>query len=231
MTRKTYREIFETHDGREASKWDHYFDIYDTYFSRFRGQPITMMEIGVGQGGSLEIWRDYFGPKARIIGVDINPDCLAFAGDGIEIIIGDQGDREFMNSIAQKVGPFDIILDDGSHQMEDLRASFLTLFGSVNAGGLYVTEDLHTCYWPNFGGGHRTKGSFLEDLKGVIDHMHAYYSMDQEKFPMTSFTLTVKAVHFHDSVAVIEKTLPHFGGPHANVPRQVSSKTRTGSTP
>ena len=205
METGTYRELFEAHDGRVARKWDHYFEIYDAYLTKLRGQPVTMMEIGVGDGGSLELWRKYLGPDARLVGVDINPYCRQFSGDGIEIFIGDQGDRNFMRSIAEEVGPFDIILDDGSHIMNDLRASFLALFGSVKPGGLYIAEDLHTCYWPDYGGGHRSENSFMEDLKGVIDHMHAFHSIDHEEFTVSSFTLTVKAMHFYDSIAVIEK--------------------------
>jgi hypothetical protein len=226
MTGKTYREIFEAHDGREANKWDHYFEIYDTYLTRFRDLPVTMMEIGVDEGGSLELWRKYLGPDSRIVGVDINPNCRDLGGDGIDIFIGDQGDRKFMASIAEQVGPFDIVLDDGSHRMEDLRASFITLFRTLKAGGLYIAEDLHTCYWPSHGGGHRQKGTFIEDLKGVIDDLHAFHSPDIEEFRITSFTLAVKAVHFHDSIAVIEKTELWDETGAVSVPKQVTTGGR-----
>ena len=208
MTQKTYRELFEAHAGRDVTKWDHYFELYDRYLGPFRDRPITMMEIGVGYGGSLELWRAFLGPHAKLVGIDINPGCKAYGGEGIEIFIGDQGNPDFMRDVAEKTGPFDIILDDGSHLMGDLRSSFLTLFGAVKPGGLYIAEDLHTCYWRKFGGGHRVPESFLEDLKGVIDHMHACHSEDPETFAVSSFTLTVKGMYFHDSMAVIEKTMP-----------------------
>jgi SAM-dependent methyltransferase len=206
MTVDTYRELFEAHEGRAVRKWDHYFEIYDRYLSEFRGKPVTMLEIGVADGGSLELWRKFLGPEARLIGLDIDPRCLARAGDGIEIFIGDQGDPEYLKSLAEKVGPFDIILDDGSHRMEDLRTSFLTLFKSLTPGGVYLAEDLHTCYWPKYGGGRQRKGTFIENLKSVIDDIHALHSEDVQDFRIGWFTLTVKAMHFHDSVAVIEKT-------------------------
>jgi hypothetical protein len=131
-----------------------------------------------------------------------------------------------MRDVAARTGPFDIILDDGSHRMEDLKSSFLTLFGSVKPDGLYMAEDLHTCYWPNYGGGHRVPGTFLEELKGVIDHMHAFHSRDRDNFWVTSFTLTVKAMHFHDSIAVIEKTDPSHDDGVAEVPKPVFSGRR-----
>lgn len=212
MPQSTYRELFEAHTGRHVTKWDHYFELYDRYLGPFRDRPITMLEIGVGLGGSLELWRAFLGPRAKLIGVDIDPACEAFGGDGIEILIGDQGDPDFMRGVAEKIGPFDVVLDDGSHRMEDLKASFLTLFGAVKPGGLYMAEDLHTCYWRKYGGGHRVPGSFLEDLKGVIDHMHAFHSEDPKTFAVSSFTLTVKGLHFHDSIAVIEKTMPWENG-------------------
>ena len=70
--------IIATHAGHVVNKWKHYFEIYDRHLSRFRDREITVLEIGVAGGGSLEIWRKYFGPKAKIVGLDINPDCSRF---------------------------------------------------------------------------------------------------------------------------------------------------------
>ena len=82
-------------EGRGIWKWRHYFDVYEKHFSRFRGQEVHVLEIGVYSGGSLEMWRDYFGPQARIHGVDIEPACRSYANDAVQIHIGDQTDRGF----------------------------------------------------------------------------------------------------------------------------------------
>lgn len=223
MTTETYRELFEAHEGRVVSKWNHYFEIYDQYLAKYRGKPVKMLEIGVADGGSLQLWRKFLGPNARLVGLDIDPRCLARAEDGIQIEIGDQGDPEYLKSLAERAGPFDIILDDGSHRMEDLQNSFLTLFKSLTPSGIYLAEDLHTCYWPEYGGGYRKKGTFVENLKSMIDDIHALHSLDTEEFQIGWFTLTVKAMHFHDSIAVVEKTELWDEKGKVDVPRQVAA--------
>jgi 23S rRNA U2552 (ribose-2'-O)-methylase RlmE/FtsJ len=96
-------------------KWQKYFDVYDIIFKKFRKKKITFVEVGVLNGGSLEIWKKYFHPKSRIIGIDLNPKCKKFQKSGIEIIIGDQSDENFWNKFYKKVGKIDILLDDGGH--------------------------------------------------------------------------------------------------------------------
>ncbi len=99
-------------------KWNHYFEIYDRHFRQFRGQEVHLLEIGVYSGGSLDMWRDYFGSKAVIYGVDIEPACRIYEKDGVKIFIGDQGDRSFWREFRRKVPTLDIVIDDGSHQSE-----------------------------------------------------------------------------------------------------------------
>lgn len=98
------RDYFEANRGRLIHKWIHYFDIYHRHFASYRGRPITLVEFGVFHGGSLQMWKQYFGPQARIVGVDINPDCASLAEEQVEIRIGDQSDREFLRSLAADVG-------------------------------------------------------------------------------------------------------------------------------
>jgi hypothetical protein len=99
-------------EGNGIWKWSHYFDIYDRHFAQFRGEEVHVLEIGVYSGGSLEMWRDYFGPKARIYGVDIEPACRAYESDSVKIFIGDQGDRQFWHEFRGKVPALDIVIDD-----------------------------------------------------------------------------------------------------------------------
>ena len=97
--------IAATHTGNVVNKWKHTFEICDRYFSRFRNRDIALLEIGVAGGGSLEIWRRYFGPKARIIGIDINPACTRFEAPGTKIFIGSQGERSFLKAVAADAAP------------------------------------------------------------------------------------------------------------------------------
>src|SRR3978361_226029 len=95
----------------------HYFDIYHRHFAAYRGKPITVVEFGVSHGGSLQMWKKYFGRSARIIGVDIDPRCALLGGPGVEVVIGNQEDREFLKQLRERVGPIDGLTEDGGHTM------------------------------------------------------------------------------------------------------------------
>jgi hypothetical protein len=82
-------------EGRGIWKWDHYFDVYHRHFERFRNTDVHILEIGILSGGSLEMWRDYFGPRCHVYGVDVEEACLRYASDSIQVFIGDQADRDF----------------------------------------------------------------------------------------------------------------------------------------
>ena len=195
---------FKSNPGRAIEKWEHYFDVYHRHFDRFRGRPITILEIGVCHGGSLQMWRQYFGPQARIVGVDVDPRA-AFEEPGIEVIIGDQGDRRFLRELVARYGTFDIVIDDGGHTMAQQYVSLEELFPSVKEDGVYLVEDTHTSYWTDYGGGFRNPHSFIELTKRLIDLLHAYHSRDSHSFVPTGFTGAVGSLHFYDSIVVIER--------------------------
>ncbi len=113
----------ESIDGR-CHKWRHYFEIYERYLAAFRNTPCVYLEIGVSQGGSLEIMRRYLGRDARIIGVDVSPDCKRLEQHGFEIMIGDQADTRFLRELAAHIGAADIIIDDGGHTPDQQITSF-----------------------------------------------------------------------------------------------------------
>jgi 23S rRNA U2552 (ribose-2'-O)-methylase RlmE/FtsJ len=117
-------KYFENNPGNLIHKWMHYFEIYDRHFSRFRNKEVYIVEIGVFHGGSLQMWRDYFGANATIYGVDINNECKKFEYERIKILIGDQGDKSFLKTLKEQCPRIDILLDDGSHQMEHLKTTF-----------------------------------------------------------------------------------------------------------
>jgi hypothetical protein len=197
--------FFKQNTGRLIHKWHHYFEIYDRHFARFRGQPVQIVEFGVSQGGSLALWRDYFGPQAQIVGVDINPHCKAFEAPGVRIEIGDQEDRAFLRRLAASLPPVDILIDDGGHTMQQQICTFEELFAKVAPSGVYLIEDLHTSYWPQWGGGVRRKGSFIEYSKDFIDRIHAWHSKQPQQLAVSEFTRSVHSLHYYDSVLVIEK--------------------------
>lgn len=195
---------FENNNGRLIHKWMHYFEIYDRHFSRFRDREIVIMEIGVFQGGSLQMWKNYFGPKAKIIGVDINPDCKQLEEENIQIFIGSQSDRAFLRELKRQVPKVDILLDDGGHTMKQQIVSFEELFSHIKDDGVYLCEDLHTSYWLRFGGGHKRMGSFIEFSKNYIDKINAWHS-EESSLKVDEFTRSAASMHYYDSILVIEK--------------------------
>ncbi|WP_088890484.1 glycosyltransferase [Leptolyngbya ohadii] len=196
---------FESNDKRLIHKWTHYFEIYDRHFSRFRNTDVCILEIGVYHGGSLQMWRNYFGPYAKIIGVDIDPRCKELEEEGIEIIIGDQEDREFLASLRSKLPPVDILIDDGGHTMRQQIITFEELFPLVKEDGVYLCEDLHTSYWQEYGGGYRNPNSFIEYSKAFIDQINAWHSCDPGSFRVNDVTRSAYCLHFYTSVLVIDK--------------------------
>jgi hypothetical protein len=197
-------KYFRNNKKNLIHKWTHYFEIYEKHFSRFRGKDVVILEIGVFQGGSLQMWQNYFGEKAQIFGIDIDPKCKIFEEENIKIFIGSQSDRVFLNEIKNAIPMVDILIDDGGHTMKQQIASFEELFDHIKDDGVYLCEDLHTSYWRKFGGGYKRKNTFIEYSKNFIDYLHAFHSK-QKKLKVNSFTRSVNSIHYYDSVIVIEK--------------------------
>jgi hypothetical protein len=198
------RRHFEQNDGRLIHKWMHYFTIYERHFGPYRRRRPVVLEIGVSQGGSLQMWRRYFGRRSTIIGVDIDERVAALEEPGVHIRVGDQSDTDFLRSLADEWGPFDIVIDDGSHIPQHQRASMEALWEHLKIGGVYLVEDLHTSYWPEYGGGLRVEPSFIEWVKARIDDVNAYHSR-QPEFEATNWTRSIAGIHLYDSVAVFDK--------------------------
>lgn len=158
-----------------AHKWHHYFQAYEDVMSEWRVKPIRMLEIGVYKGGSLRMWRDYLHAQSIIVGIDIDPQCARFAdeGRGVFVRVGDQSDPNFLSKVATEFGPFDVILDDGSHLPSHMIESFKCLFpNALKCGGIYLAEDVHTNFWKS----HRDRSYTFVDLsKDLVDFMHSAY--------------------------------------------------------
>jgi hypothetical protein len=198
-------KYFESNTGSLIHKWMHYFDIYDRHFARFRGQDVHVLEIGVSHGGSLQMWRDYFGKSAKIYGADINPFCKNFETENTKIFIGDQSDKKFLQHLKNEIPRLDILIDDGGHLANQQIATFEILFPHVSPNGVYLCEDLHTSYWDDWGGGVGKKGTFIEYSKRLIDQVNAWHSREPRKLDVNDFTRSTFGLSFYDSVLVIEK--------------------------
>jgi len=146
------------------------------------------------------MWKRYLGPHVQIVGIDINPECSEFAEDQVAVRIGDQRDENFLSEILREFGPPDVVLDDGSHRMADVVGSFQYLYPRLDRNGVYMVEDMHTAYWPQFGGGLGTKGSFIELCKHLVDELNG-----QHFNGVTDFTRSTMSMHFYDSIVVFER--------------------------
>lgn len=186
--------IAEAHtDGPGIYKWEHYFDIYDRHLSRFRGQDVRLLEIGVAGGGSLGMWREYLGPSAQICGIDVDAECKRFEGNGIEVVIGDQGNPAFWDSFLHSHEAIDIVIDDGGHQPEQQAVTLEALLPSISPGGVYVCEDIHGPFQP-----------FHAFLDGLTRPLSAV-GVAGETTTRNSLQCQVTSVHRYPILAVIEK--------------------------
>ncbi|HTB32156.1 MAG TPA: class I SAM-dependent methyltransferase [Bacteroidia bacterium] len=197
-------KYFRENPGRLIHKCVQYFDVYERYFSKYRGKEAVVLEIGVSHGGSLQMWKNYFGDKVKIYGIDINPECKKFEEENIKIFIGSQSDRNFLKTIKSQIPLIDILIDDGGHTMQQQIITFEEMYSHVKSDGIYLCEDLHTSYWLKYGGGHKRKGTFVEYSKNFIDKINAQYS-EQSSLKADSFTKSVRGLHYYNGMLVIEK--------------------------
>ncbi|SDF43410.1 class I SAM-dependent methyltransferase [Desulfovibrio legallii] len=198
-------ENFLSNKGNLIHKWKYYFPAYERHFHEYINKSIVFFEIGVSKGGSLDLWTRYFGPLATIVGIDIDPSCVKFDNRFHKVRIGDQSDKKFLQSLIEEFGRPDIVIDDGSHKMHDMRNSFLYLFPLLNNNGVYLVEDLHTCYWPDWGGGLKKPGTFIEFCKELLDILHAQHNGIQ--IPPTHCFESIFSMTFYDSLVFFEKKL------------------------
>jgi hypothetical protein len=195
--------FFLNNGDKRIHKWVHYFDIYERHFERFRGRKPVMLEIGVMGGGSLAMWKEYFGPDCKIIGLDINPECGQHANEGIDIFIGSQDDPDVIAQITEKYPQIDIVIDDGSHLSRHMVKTFELIYNHISSNGVYLIEDTHANYWPNWEGGLRKEGTFMEFSKAKVDELNAIHT--NGALAPTALTLSTDSIAFYDSVVVFEK--------------------------
>lgn len=193
-------EVFYSHTGRFSYKWKHYFDYYDRHLGRFVGKKFNLLEIGTHCGGSLQIWKKYFGPGVKVVGIDIDP-RTKFEEPQIFTEIGSQSDPKFLSMICQKYGPFDVIVDDGSHLQQDIMSSFAFLYPKLADGGVYVVEDTHTSLWSEYNGGIKNPNNFVEIASRFAMDVNREFA--QEHYPISIPDL--KEICFYNSMIFLEK--------------------------
>lgn len=217
----TYKEIYFLHDENISDKWTNYFDIYDDYFRRYIGMSADALEIGIQNGGNLQILNKYL-KNATIYGVDIDPNInnLQLA-DNITVFNFNITDKQSIKDYLKEL-QFDIIIDDGSHICSDIITTFKLLFSKVKPGGVFLIEDLHTSYWKSHGGSYLGKDSAIEFFKKFADLLNLYHINDiQFEKNISNSDLYIfqwlGSVSFHDSVVVIRKLLTPRFNPYKRV--------------
>ena len=197
------RELFSKGENF-SSKHEKYFDVYEEYFSKYKGKNIIFVEIGIFNGGSLKIWKEYFGPNAKIIGIDINPECKKFEEDNIDVHIGNQSDPRFWDDFFNQVGNVDIILDDGGHTNLDQIITTIKCVDKINDDGVLMVEDTHSSYIELYNSSE--KFSFINFAKKIIDDVNYTFPFNIKKKTKFNYSLNsyIYSSHFYESIVVFK---------------------------
>lgn len=187
-------------------KWRHYFPVYERHFEPWVDRAVTMLEIGVSKGGSLKMWQRYFGPYSTIIGIDIDRRCAKYESPGIHVRIGDQSDPVFLAALIDEFGVPDVVLDDGSHQMSHMRATFEFFYPQMASDSVYIVEDLHSAYLEEYGGGTFSDTNFFTYSRQGIEQMNKHWS--RQEVPTNPIFENTRSIAFYDSLVCFEKGRP-----------------------
>ncbi|WP_208322445.1 hypothetical protein [Mumia sp. ZJ430] len=196
-----------------TDKWGthRYTPHYERHFAPLRDQPINLLEIGIGgyarkgRGGkSLRMWKHFF-RHAQVVGLDLQ-DKSFVDGERITTYQGSQADPAVLQRILDEVGELTIVIDDGSHRSEHVRATFAYLFPRLANGGLYAIEDTQTSYWPERGGSEDLADptTTMALVKSLVDGLN-YEEFVDESYEPTYTDLHVVAVHCYHNLVIIEK--------------------------
>ena len=175
-------------EGPGVWKWRHYFDVYERHFAKFIGRQVHVVEVGIFSGGSLPMWREYFGEQCQIYGVDIEPACRVYEQAGISVFIGDQSDPAFWKTFCQRVPVVDVLIDDGGHEPRQQIATLKGILPHIRPGGVYICEDIHGAFHPFH--------SFIDGLCRPLNETNT---------EPTPFQQHVRSVHRYPFATVIEK--------------------------
>lgn len=185
--------------GSHIDKPESYLEVYTELFKDLREKELNILEIGVQFGGSVKMLERYF-PNSHITGIDNNLDRNNYTGERITLINGDQSDEDFLNTLE----PFDIIIDDGGHQMSQQQTSFKVLYPKLKEKGIYIIEDLHTSYWGPFIDIEPTTIDFLKTLLDTVNRSGITNSRSNKK-DLDYPKYEINSISFHPSLCVIKK--------------------------
>ena len=221
MTKNTLEQLYEQHVGKVSHKWSSYLNEYNRIFSVYRDQSINILELGIQNGGSLEIWANYFPSANKLVGCDIDHNCaqLKYTDPRIAVVIGDANSDLTQLAIIEHAPAFDLIIDDASHRSSDIVKSFNRYFPKLINKGIYVVEDLHCSYWQEFEGGLYDPFSaitFFKRLADTINYEHWGIKKDRvdiflgfcEKYDFMMDEKTLEDIHsieFVNSMCIIRK--------------------------
>ncbi len=182
-------------------KWNNYFEIYENILKKFVGKKIKLVEVGIGNGGSLFMWRKFLGKKAKIIGIELNPDAKKFKKLGFEIFIGDQSDPFFWKKFYKKVGKIDVLIDDGGHTNLQQITTFMESIENMNKGGIILIEDTHTSFMNYKGFNNPSKNSFINFSSNFIENIHRRNPMVKKK--LNYLSKKIFSIEYFDSIVKI----------------------------
>lgn len=203
---------------KPAYKWSTYFDIYERHLKKFVNKKPKILEIGINDGGSTDMWIEYFGDGTEIIAIDIDERCSKhFYHGNVKTIIGDQGCENFWNKLLEEHSGFDLILDDGGHTMIQQITTLKKTFPKLNNGGICLIEDTHTSYWKDWGGSFRDPSTFIEYSKQLIDQLSIqHFDKNLIDSDMQNIYENLYMICYYNSIVVLEKREKLLSSPIKN---------------
>ncbi|MGH8687844.1 MAG: hypothetical protein ACREVQ_09070 [Burkholderiales bacterium] len=193
---------------------DHeYTPVYEALMRAHRSRPVRMLEVGVGGyqetlgGESLRTWESYF-RRGRIYGIDLL-DKTKLTGGRVQVFQCSQVDGARLGGIAREHGPFDFIIDDGSHLNAHQIQTFALLWPHLKDGGTYIVEDVQTSYWPSYGGGvlgtAAYENSCMHRFKELADSVNLPEFLAAP--PPGRVDPSIGSIAFHHNLIVLTKDL------------------------
>ena len=202
-----WQDVHRHDKSKLVNKFSHYHPIYERELSDKINKSLTILEIGVSQGGSLQMWKRFFGPYSTIIGIDINKRHKKHEGERIHVRIGDQSDKKFLDEIIKEFGAPDVVIDDGSHIMKHVIKSFRYLYPKISKNGVYIVEDLYTAYRKEFGGGIDSPNNFVNISKDFVDQLYAC-NIPKSKLTPDFITYNTLSINFYNGIIVFRRGKP-----------------------
>ena len=224
MKKNEFKELHSNNTEKVSDKWESYLDYYNEIFLPFKNKNISLLEIGIQNGGSLQTYLNFFKNAEMIIGCDIDNKCenLNYDDKRIKIIVGNINSNEIYNKISSLNNQIDILIDDGSHITSDIIISFIKYFSIIKPGGVYIIEDLHCLYdsysTKHYGGGILNENSAIHFFKKIIDVINSEFWTNKislqtylsqffpKDLPKILIDGSIKSIEFRNSIITIRKS-------------------------